>query len=88
MKATFFLLGLLIIGLCLGNLTSKREGFITSDYATCMSKGYTKEFCVQTPYASTQVGSCLCHDGNLGLLMPGFRGECVCSSRFFGFNDI
>lgn len=88
MTAIYFLLGLLVISLCLANIIPRKEGFITSDYATCIGKGYTKEFCVQTPYASTQVGSCLCDDGNIGILMPGFRGECVCSSRVFGFNDI
>ena len=42
------------------------------------SKGFTTEFCVQTPIATMGVGTCLCEDGNLGLQMPGFGGQCVC----------
>ena len=54
-------------------VTNAREGFISNDYTNCINKGFTKEFCVQTPYASNVVGTCLCGDGNVGVLMPGFQ---------------
>lgn len=54
-----------------------RESFTTS-FADCRSRGFTTEFCVQTPIATMGVGTCLCDDGNLGLQMPGFGGKCVC----------
>ena len=55
------------------------EGF-SGSYANCRSKGFTSEFCVQTPIASYGVGTCLCDDGSMGLQMPGFTGECVCQA--------
>jgi len=54
-----------------------REGFST-DYLDCRAKGYSKEFCVTTPLAYFDVGTCRCDNGELGRLLPGFRGECVC----------
>ena len=55
------------------------EGF-SGSYADCRSKGFTSEFCVQTPIASYGVGTFLCDDGSMGLQMPGFAGECVCQA--------
>ena len=54
---------------------TRKEGF---SYTDCRNKGFTKEFCVQTPIASWGTGVCLCDDGQVGLQMPGFGGECVC----------
>lgn len=54
-----------------------QEGF-SGSFADCRSKGFTAEFCVQTPIATQGVGTCLCDNGSMGLLMPGFGGECVC----------
>ena len=57
------------------------EGFTSSaTFAECRAKGFTTEFCVQTPIAAMGVGTCMCDDGNLGLLMPGFGGKCVCQA--------
>ena len=55
-----------------------KEGF--NSYTDCRGKGYTKEFCVATPFIQPwfQPNSCFCEDGQLGTIMPGFRGECVC----------
>ena len=86
MKGICFLLGVFIIVLCLSQVTNAREGFISNDYTNCINKGFTKEFCVQTPYASNVVGTCLCGDGNVGVLMPGFQGQCVCSPSQFLYN--
>ena len=50
-----------------------------SNFDLCRSKGFSKEFCVQTPAAvSFPDGMCRCSDGRLGRYMPGWQGECVC----------
>lgn len=57
-----------------------REGL--TNYGDCISKGYTKEFCLTTPVASFGPGTCQCEDGSIGRIIPGFRGECVCNVLF------
>ena len=52
------------------------EGFTTFD--ECRQKGYTSEFCVQTPVAFGGPASCQCLDGSLGIIAPGWRGACLC----------
>jgi hypothetical protein len=54
-----------------------REGF-SSNYNSCIAKGYSKSFCVQTPTSAYGPSSCLCEDGKLGRIIPGFGGQCVC----------
>lgn len=54
------------------------EGFQTSQFDSCRSKGYSKEFCLQTPSSAYGPSSCLCEDGQLGRFIPGFGGKCVC----------
>ena len=56
------------------------EGFET--YSSCIAKGYTKEFCVQTPTSVWGPAGCLCPDGSRGIIFPGLRGECLCSRLF------
>jgi hypothetical protein len=51
----------------------------SSSYHHCINSGYTKEFCLQTPTSVLGPNGCLCHDGSLGYLAPGFRGYCVCN---------
>ena len=58
---------------------NKKEGF--TSYNDCMTQGYTKAFCIQNPLGMP--GWCQCEDGTLGSIAPGFRGECVCGSRFW-----
>ena len=53
------------------------EGMTTTT-EECLAKGYTKEFCLQNP----MVGSCLCPDGSMGIVIPGFKGECVCGNSY------
>jgi putative hemolysin len=79
MKRAIIFILLFVIGICL--FKPVKEGMVTSDYNNCLSKGFTKEFCVQTPFAGNVVGTCLCDDGNTGLLMPGFKGECICGDQ-------
>ena len=55
-------------------------------YVKCRNKGYTKEFCLKTPYAIYPPGTCMCEDGRLGKRLPGFKGKCVCSNLSFGAN--
>jgi hypothetical protein len=56
-----------------------KEGF--TSYNDCTTQGYTKAFCIQNPRGMP--GWCQCEDGTLGSIAPGFRGECVCNSRFW-----
>ena len=58
-------------------LSPSREGF---NFTQCMSKGFTKEFCVQTPVSYGGPSSCRTPDGQLGEIMPGWGGECVAPS--------
>ena len=53
------------------------EGF--TSFVKCRSKGYSKEFCLQTPITYWGPNSCLCKDGSRGIIHPGLRGECLCS---------
>ncbi len=60
-----------------------RETFIDMSYGDCIRKGYTKEFCVQTPVSVIGPSVCTCRDGSIGRILPGFRGECVnCGSWY------
>lgn len=56
----------------------KKESF-TSFYQHCINSGYTKEFCSQTPTSVLGPSGCLCHDGSVGYIVPGFGGRCVCN---------
>ena len=49
-----------------------RENYDTQD---CLNKGYTKEFCLTRP----DPGKCRCENGQIGKIMPGYGGECVCN---------
>jgi len=45
---------------------------------SCLSKGYSKEFCSKTPPSAYGPSSCLCEDGKLGRFIPGFGEKCLC----------
>lgn len=51
----------------------------TPFYQHCINSGYTKEFCSQTPTSVLGPSGCLCHDGSVGYIIPGFGGRCVCN---------
>lgn len=53
-----------------------KEGFT---FNQCRNLGYSKEFCVQSPTGFIGPSGCLCPDGTIGKILPGFRGKCVCS---------
>lgn len=55
------------------------ESFTSGGYQHCINSGYTKEFCSQTPISVLGPSGCICHDGSVGYLAPGFRGYCVCN---------
>ena len=59
--------------------TKIKEGFQGGSYNECINKGFTKEFCVQTPVSVLGPGYCLCRNGLLGFRQPGFQGRCVCA---------
>ena len=46
-----------------------------SNFQDCRNRGFTREFCQVNPYPNI----CQCSDGSLGLLVPGFKGRCLCS---------
>ena len=76
MKINFILipiLCLIILFYALKITKVNKEGFIPS-YSSCRAQGYTKEFCNQNPMP----GTCICKNGRVGKIVPGFRGECCC----------
>lgn len=81
MKHIVALIILFLVVIFAGGITGvffpQREGF-TPSYNQCMSQGYSKEFCVQTPTNVFGPGACRCYDGRIGRRLPGFRGGCVC----------
>jgi len=79
MEALMFII---LITIAVFLLRSKREGF-SSAFNNCLAKGYTKEFCVQTPITHFGPGACRCANGELGRRYPGFGGKCVCSPFLF-----
>ena len=56
----------------------KVESF--SDYQECRSKGFTKEFFVINPHFPNQ---CLCKDGEIGKILPGFKRKCICDGNLY-----
>ncbi len=68
---------LVLIALAIFFLKTTREGFSPS-FNKCRAKGYSKEFCVQTPTTHLWPGTCQCPNGMLGRRLPGFGGKCVC----------
>ena len=83
MNRTFFATALILLFIIITSLfattyrdsVNRKEGF---SYNDCRNKGFTSEFCVQTPIATAGVGTCLCDNGDIGIQLPGFGGECVC----------
>lgn len=63
-------------------LQGKKEGFESSSFVECRAKGFSKEFCLETPTLYFGPNACSCEDGSIGRFLPGFRGECVCHSSF------
>jgi hypothetical protein len=55
-------------------------------YNDCVGKGYSKEFCVQTPTSVLGPSGCMCPNGSLGHRIPGFRGRCVCDDVYTNTN--
>ena len=56
-------------------------------YNDCIGKGYSKEFCVQTPTSVLGPSGCTCPNGSLGHRMPGFRGRCICDDIYSNENS-
>ena len=56
---------------------SKKEGFQSHAYASCVNGGFSKEFCLQNP---PMPGQCQCRNGAVGTFQPGCKGRCVCDN--------
>jgi hypothetical protein len=81
MEALYLLLLIAFAVLVLRKPT-RREGFSLA-FNKCRAKGYSKEFCVQTPTTHFGPGACRCLNGALGRRYPGFGGKCVCTPFIF-----
>lgn len=82
----FILLIIFIIMLLIIIQKNNIENYTSLDFINCRSKGYTKEFCIQTPYAYMDVNTCMCSNGELGRRLPGFHGKCICNRFYYGPN--
>lgn len=69
------LLAFVIVLLFIKYSHHKYESF--TDYIDCLKKGFTKHFCIKS---KLNPDSCLCENGNVGKIVPGFKGKCVCGS--------
>ena len=80
MKWLWVFLLIVVIEYAFTQLLPVREGFFfpPPSYSVCRDQGYTKEFCVQTPVAQWGPGVCRCPSGEVGMITPGFRGQCIC----------
>ena len=65
--------------------TSIQESYIHyyDDYVNCLRSGYTKLFCTQN---EIQPNLCVCKNGSVGKIIPGFKGRCICNKNKFS-ND-
>lgn len=63
--------------------SANQEGFT---FSQCINKGFTKEFCVQTPVSYGGPAVCRTEDGRLGQILAGWGGQCIAppySSPYF-----
>ena len=77
-----YLLILIAIAIFALRKSPPREGFSPA-FNKCRAKGYSKEFCIQTPTTHFGPGACRCHNGAVGRRYPGFWGKCVCTPFIF-----
>jgi hypothetical protein len=79
---TTFFIAILLLITTVSVLTHKHtiEGLDT--YQQCRQFGYTKELCVTNPTAVYGPSSCMCPDGTIGNILPGFRGACICNAKY------
>ena len=68
-------LAVLLLGYLGSLIPSKKEGFQSHAFASCVNGGFSKEFCLQNP---PMPGQCQCRNGAVGMFQPGFKGRCVC----------
>ena len=78
-KSAGFLLALVCVVLWCAFITqisrsAGQEGF---SFSQCMNKGFTKEFCVQTPVSYGGPAACRADDGRLGQILTGWGGQCI-----------
>jgi hypothetical protein len=86
MKITLFglfLIFLILLFIIFNIVFPKNKENFVSSYANCINKGYTKEFCLQTPTSAIGPSRCICPNGSFGTIIPGFRGRCICNNYLF-----
>ena len=47
-------------------------------YLACREKGYSKQYCLQSPYSRYPMFQCTCKNGLLGQRLPGIKQRCSC----------
>lgn len=73
---------LVVSGIALGFVLETKENLVSGGYAECISSGYTKSFCLQTPSSAIGPAGCACPNGSIGTIRPGFRGVCICKDSY------
>ena len=73
---------IVLIALVVIFFNKTREAF-SGSFNKCRAKGFSKEFCIQTPTTHFGPATCQCPNGMLGMRYPGFGGKCVCSPYLF-----
>ena len=72
-NTTLFLILIILFCALIMQLRVK-EGF---SFSQCRNKGFSKEFCLQTPVSFGGPTVCRTPDGHIGQILPGFGGQCV-----------
>ena len=67
---------LILLILLLGYFTYTQLFVLREPMSGC-GPGYTKEFC----QANLWPGTCLCDSGEMGRILPGGKGECICDAN-------
>ena len=76
LRVLIALLGV-ILWCSLMNENSNQEGF---SFMSCLNKGFSKDFCVQTPVSYGNNSLCFCGE-RIGQNLGGWQGSCVCPAN-------
>jgi hypothetical protein len=55
------------------------------NYLNCLKKGYSKLFCTEN---QNYPNLCLCKNGTIGEILPGFKGKCICNKSMHNNKSI
>jgi len=84
LKISVALIFLFILILVLNKNDKKDEFYSSIPYEECVEKGYSKEFCIKNPTSLFGPSVCMCDDGKVGRVIPGFKGKCLCNEGLMG----